>query len=209
MPKVQLNHHRTALRKRHIVKQPSLAQIVLGIIAILGFCILLTTITISMLTSYLQTTSRYSLQSQPTISASFINRVLAHYHSPASGKGQALYDDGVKYGIDPAYALAFFMYESDLGTQGVARITHSLGNIRTTSGTLDYNGYRKYTTWEAGFEDWYRLISQTYIHQRGLTTIDQIIPVYAPSSDNNNEQQYIDEIKYMVNTWRTGTITIT
>src|SRR6476620_9551319 len=45
----------------------------------------------------------YTLEGNPTISADFINNVLAHYDSPASGKGQALYDDGVKYDIDPAY----------------------------------------------------------------------------------------------------------
>src|SRR5947209_16876963 len=47
----------------------------------------------------------YSVPGQPSISADFINRVLEHYHSPAAGKGQALYDNGVKYGIDPVYAL--------------------------------------------------------------------------------------------------------
>src|SRR5579884_2650214 len=45
----------------------------------------------------------YSVVGPPTVDAQFINRVLEHYHSPASGKGQALYDDGVKYNIDPAF----------------------------------------------------------------------------------------------------------
>ena len=48
-------------------------------------------------------TQTYSVPGQPSISADFINRVLDHYHSPAAGKGQALYDYGVKYGIDPVY----------------------------------------------------------------------------------------------------------
>src|ERR1700694_1912009 len=100
----------------------------------------------------------YSVQGQPTISADFINQVLAHYHSPSAHKGQALYDDGVKYGIDPVYALAFFLHESSFGTTGVATITHSLGNIRATAGYHQYEGYRLYPTWEAGFEDWYKLI---------------------------------------------------
>jgi hypothetical protein len=72
----------------------------------------------------------YSVLSKPTITAAFINQVLAAYHSPATGKGQALYDDGVQYGIDPAFALAFFMHESTFGTAGEARITLALGNLR-------------------------------------------------------------------------------
>ena len=42
------------------------------------------------------------------------------------------YNLGIKYGINPAYALAFFVHESGCGTKGVARFTKSLGNIRTT-----------------------------------------------------------------------------
>src|SRR5438067_888267 len=78
------------------------------------------------------TASRYRVLGKPTVSATFINRVLLAYHSPATGKGQALYDDGVKYGIDPVFALAFFLHESTFGTAGVAIVTRSLGNIRCT-----------------------------------------------------------------------------
>ncbi|HEU5230554.1 MAG TPA: glucosaminidase domain-containing protein [Ktedonobacteraceae bacterium] len=148
----------------------------------------------------------YTVVGKPSISADFINRVLEHYHSPASGKGQSLYDDGLQYGIDPAYALAFFMHESTFGTRGVATVTRSLGNIRATPGHPQYQGYRLYHSWEEGFEDWYRLIANQYVNQWGLATIDQIIPVYAPSSDNNDEALYIHTIKLAVNRWRSGAI---
>src|SRR5579885_2609664 len=154
------------------------------------------------------TSQNYTVVGKPSISADFINRVLDYYHSPASGKGQALYDDGLQFGIDPAYALAFFMHESTFGTRGVARITHSLGNIRATTGHPQYQGYRFYQTWEEGFEDWYRLIANQYVDQWGLSTIDHIIPVYAPSSDNNDEALYIRSIKLAVNNWRDGTISV-
>ena len=149
-----------------------------------------------------------SVVGSPTISASFINRVLTHYHSPASGKGQALYNYGVKYGIDPAFALAFFLEESTFGTQGVARETHSLGNIRAVPGYPQVDGYRYYHTWEEGFEDWYKLISQQYVTQWGLSTVDQIIPVYAPGSDNNDEAAYIQTVKSAVSTWRSGQVDV-
>src|SRR5712691_6765502 len=150
------------------------------IVAIVGIIIAwwLTTIT--------NASQTYDVRGKPSLSAEFINSVLDRYHSPAAGKGQALYDDGVKYGIDPAYALAFFMHESSFGTTGVAKVTHSLGNIRASEGYQQYDGYRKYRTWEDGFVDWYKLISDQYARQWKLTTVDQNIPVYAPSSDNND-----------------------
>src|SRR5438105_15059677 len=42
-----------------------------------------------------------SVLGPPSISAAFIDRVLAAYHSPAAGLGQALYDAGVRTGIHP------------------------------------------------------------------------------------------------------------
>src|SRR5947209_15595889 len=84
----------------------------------------------SQATSFSQTPDPYSVLGAPTISAGFINSVLAAAQSPAAGTGQALYNDGVKYGIDPVFALAFFQHESFFGTTGVARYSLSLGNLR-------------------------------------------------------------------------------
>jgi len=158
--------------------------------------------------SNLNQSRAYSVLGKPSISADFINQVLDNYHSPARGKGQVLYDYGVKYGIDPVYALAFFMHESAFGTTGVAAVTHSLGNIRTTAGYRDYHGYRYYKTWEEGFEDWYKLIADQYVTQWKLTTVDQIVPVYAPDSDNNDVPAYIQAVKTAVDTWRSGIVQV-
>jgi hypothetical protein len=170
--------------------------------------LLLTGIILSLRNTFFQATSKYSVAGPPTIDVAQINLVLAHYHSPASNKGQALYDYGQEYGIDPAFALAFFMHESSFGTRGIAVKTHSLGNIRATAGHPSYGGYRYYETWEAGFEDWYRLISQQYVSQWGLSTVDQIIPVYAPAADNNNEVVYIQSVEKAVDTWRAGRLIV-
>ena len=149
----------------------------------------------------------YPVQGPPTVSADFINRVLNYYHSPAANTGQALYDDGVKYDIDPVYALAFFMHESSFGTTGVATFTHSLGNIRASAGYKQYDGYRLYPSWEAGFADWYALIANQYIAQWKLDTVDQIVPVYAPSSEND-VSAYIQAVKNAVDTWRNGIVAV-
>src|SRR5260370_14577698 len=74
--------------------------------------------------------SDYTLEGPPTVTASFIDQVLAHAGSPAAGTGQTLYSLGVQDGIDPVYALAFFHHESSFGTTGEATVTHSLGNER-------------------------------------------------------------------------------
>ncbi len=150
----------------------------------------------------------YSVISKPTITADFINRVLAAYNSPAVGKGQELYDLGVKYGIDPAFALAFFMHESTFGTAGMARTTLSLGNLRCIPSVPCNNGYAQFSSWEQGFEAWYKLIRNLYVAQWGLVTVDQIIPVYAPSSDHNNVNGYIAALKHSIDTWHAGVLQV-
>jgi Mannosyl-glycoprotein endo-beta-N-acetylglucosaminidase len=144
----------------------------------------------------------YSLVAAPSTSVAKIEEVLRRYGSPAAGQGQLLYDLGVKYGIDPAFALAFFVHESGCGTQGVARFTNSLGNIRWTAGFENYQGYRKYSSWQEGIEDWYKLITDLYINGWGLKTVDAIIPVYAPAADSNNPSTYIASVKASVDSWR-------
>lgn len=146
--------------------------------------------------------SAYALMGPPTISVAQIEQVLAYYGSPARGLGQTLYDLGVKHGINPAFGLAFFVHESGCGTKGVARSTKSLGNIRWTTGYDNYQGYRSYSSWAAGMEDWYSLIKDQYIAGWGLTTVDAIIPVYAPSADHNDPASYIASVKASVDSWR-------
>ncbi len=144
----------------------------------------------------------YSVLGPPSLSVQQIEIVLRQYGSPAAGLGQKLYDLGVKYGIDPAYALAFFVHESGCGTKGVARFSKSVGNIRWTEGYGNYEGYRSYPNWESGMEDWYKLITDLYIGGWGLRTVDAIIPVYAPWGDNNHPPTYIASVKAMVDSWR-------
>src|SRR5436305_10340026 len=99
----------------------------------------------------------YAVLGKPTISANFINQVLASYNSPAAGKGQTLYDLGVKYGIDPTFALAFFMHESTFGNAGEARLSLSLGNLRCIPNFKCQDGYAWFNSWEDGFEAWYKI----------------------------------------------------
>lgn len=152
----------------------------------------------------------YSVLGKPTVSANFLNQVLASYHSPTAGMGQSLYDLGVQYGIDPVYAIAFFMHESLFGTTGEARVTLSLGNERCIPDRncidQDRGGYAQMNSWQDGFEHWYKLIRNLYVAQWGLVTVDQIIPKYAPNSDGNDEAEYIATLKHEIDVWRAGTV---
>ncbi|HVB20588.1 MAG TPA: glucosaminidase domain-containing protein [Ktedonobacteraceae bacterium] len=149
-----------------------------------------------------------SVTGKPTISATFINRVLAYYHSPARGLGATIYALGVQYGIDPAYALAFFMHESAFGTQGVAKVTLSPGNLRCAPTFRCIGDYRAYASWTQGFQGWYQLIRNLYIEQWHKTTLQAIIPTYAPAGDGNNPATYITAVEQAVADWQAGKVEV-
>jgi hypothetical protein len=146
----------------------------------------------------------YNIVGKATIDAAFIDKILALYHSPAAGKGTALYNAGVKAHIDPIYALAFFMHDSIFGTVGMARVTYALGNLPASAASnchcTDFHGYRQYTSWESGFNDWYQFMQQHYISQ-DITTIGQIVPTYAVTKDPALVKSFIKTLEARVDTW--------
>lgn len=151
-----------------------------------------------------------SVTRQPSINPDFINKMLCKYgNTQVCGTGQTLYSYGQQYNIDPAFALAFFWHESNFGTKGEAQYSKSLGNLRCIDNEASCtDGYAWFNSWEDGYNAWYNLISNLYVKQWGLSTVNQIIPKYAPSSDNNNEQAYISNVCSLVNTWRSGNTTV-
>lgn len=146
----------------------------------------------------------------PSITPDFINKMLCKYGNPqVCNTGQTLYNDGQQYGIDPAFALAFFWHESNFGTQGEARYSKSLGNLRCIDNEASCtDGYAWFNTWKDGYNAWYNLIANLYVKEWRRNTISTIIPKYAPSSDHNDEQAYISNVCSLVNTWRSGNATI-
>src|SRR5205085_7256872 len=141
----------------------------------------------------------------PSLSSSFVDRVLATYGSPAVGLGRALYADSQQFHIDNVYALAFFLHESVFGTMGMAHYTRSLGNLRCSGYVTCLEGYRSYASWQTGAWDWFRLIKQEYL-PRGLSTVQTIVPVYAPASDHNDVGAYIAAVLHAASVWRAGRV---
>jgi hypothetical protein len=106
--------------------------------------------------------------------------------------------------------VAFFVHESTAGTapgwagwKGDGSSTHNVGNIICAGYPSCYGRFRDYPSWEAGIEGWYRLIATEYIAGRGVTTVAQILPIYAPSFENDT-QGYIRTVEQMVERWREG-----
>ena len=142
------------------------------------------------------------VQGPPTIDRARIDRRLCPAHSPACGTGEALSADMVQAGINPAFALAVFWHESQFGRLGVARLTHSLGNIRCTPGWQRcLGGYRWYPDWPASYADFAALLTREYF-PRGLLTVEQILPVYAPAADGNDPAAYIHDVLSHMRQWR-------
>jgi hypothetical protein len=144
----------------------------------------------------------------PSLSASFIDQVLANAGSPAAGTGDTFYSMSVKYQIDDAWPLAFFKHESSYGLKGEANSSLSIGNLRCVSagyedlGPWCQDNFAHWPSWQAGIEAWYRLIRNVYVNQWGCSTVESIIPHYAPTADNNDEAGYIASVESSVNTWR-------
>ncbi len=147
---------------------------------------------------------QHSILGRPTLSAAFIDRVLSAAHSPAAGTGQTFYESSLQFGIDDVWPLSFFHHESDYGLTGEARTTFSIGNSRCID--QGRGGYAQMLSWTDGIAQWYLLISNLYIKQWGRSTVEAIIPKYAPSSDGNDEQAYITDLVNDAAAYRAGRV---
>lgn len=145
------------------------------------------------------------LAAPPSTSAAAIQRALRDAGSPLADTrprhagityAQYLWDRGKESGIDPAVAMALFWHESHYGTLGMATLTHDLANARpdTTGPQLcnDDGCYAYDSDWFAGIDRMYALLRR--YHSWGLLTVDQLVPVWAPPGDFNDDGAYIESV---------------
>ncbi|MFH1234602.1 MAG: hypothetical protein V1493_03230, partial [Candidatus Diapherotrites archaeon] len=111
--------------------------------------------------------------------------------------------------FDPLVPLAFFSYESGMGTIGTsAAQRRSIGNIRVSNdqkqlglcvdrGQGEFCGYN---FWWQSVMHWNWLIEENYIGQ-GQESLSDILYKYAPPSENDTEE-YIATVKERVCEWR-------
>lgn len=146
------------------------------------------------------------LRGPPSLTAQQIDAILAHYNSPATGTGPIWFTMGQKYGIDPVWGLAFFNKENSLAIKGGhCTTTYNVGNIACAGYANCHGRWRAYSSWEEGIEDWFRLIRTTYIDQWGLTTVEQIVPIYAPAFENNTTH-YIAHVQGVAQLFRSQSL---
>lgn len=162
---------------------------------------------------------QHNIRGTMTISAEQVDQILRDAHSPAAGSGKSFIKWGRYYNIDPIYALAFFRRESVFGAhkRWVGRrpdgtTSKNIGNIRYFSAPSPerdpqyghYNGFRAYATWDDGIHDWFKLLAQDS-NYAGMSTVERILPRYAPSVENDTNN-YIRDVITWVGQWRQQTL---
>jgi N-acetyl-anhydromuramyl-L-alanine amidase AmpD len=125
--------------------------------------------------------------------------VMLAAQSPAFAENRNIYDALVAGGIRPSVWLAFGTVESKLGREGIVAKygTRNMGNVRSPEdpalGTIvqtERGPFAAYATWADGAKDWAKRLSGPKYAGAGLTTVRQVLPRYAPSSDQNDPDAY-------------------
>jgi hypothetical protein len=148
----------------------------------------------------------------PRISPAAFETVLKAAGSPAAGVADEIYAAIAGVGCDPLFALAFFKHESQFGKLGVCHDyqTRSIGNTRTSRiGVREFvtvpgkGQYVKYSDWQTGARDAaFRLSDPDFAYAwANAKTIAQILPIWAPKSDSNDPDRYIQAVVESMNSW--------
>ncbi|MFO7255999.1 MAG: N-acetylmuramoyl-L-alanine amidase [Bacillota bacterium] len=141
----------------------------------------------------------------PDLSRERFIQVLQEAGSPAAPEAGAGYDEVVKRRVSPAFALAIFRHESRFGLVGIVpqydlKNPGATRSTRTGVGTVveipGRGPFVRYPSWTAGWADLAeRLVDPTYAYARaGAVTIEQIIPIWAPATDGNSPESYIQAV---------------
>jgi hypothetical protein len=146
----------------------------------------------------------------PTISVATFRGVLEQAQSPALAEAEAIYQVGVRQGVDPAFLLAIFARESSYGTSTTVgrradgSPTMNWANLACEGYPRCYNGRREYPSWTAGADDFAGVLVDDYRSQN-LQTVESIIPVFAPASTQDTPG-YIQQVLALMARWAEGTV---
>ncbi len=146
------------------------------------------------------TPTQYSVIGKPTLSVDAINAIFQFHHSPLAGKGQIIYDLGIKYHIDPTFILVLSAEESNFGTTYQARQTKSIAELRCIPHYRCVDNTATFNSWDDGIENLYKLIRNLYVDQWKLTTVDAITQSY----HFDIYKQKIVGMKLTIDAWHAG-----
>ena len=154
---------------------------------------------------------------KPSMDIGELQDLLKKRNSPLAPFAENIYSEGIKQGIDPAYAMAFFLFESSYGKAGVGSRTKNPGNVGYNSEIADYKpkdapAYSGFNTWEKGISQWFSLI-KNYASSKGLNTVEEIVPYYKygpkgldgslTAKQKQNVEDYISNIKNFISEYKT------
>lgn len=133
-------------------------------------------------------------------------------NSPAADAARDAYATLSSIQVSIAFCLAVFHHESQYGKLGICHDfdTKSPGNTRSTRtgiGTVitipNRGPFVRYPRWQDGWQDLaFRLVDPNYAYAKeGRRTIRQIIERFAPVSDNNRPDAYINAVVNDMNRW--------
>jgi hypothetical protein len=144
----------------------------------------------------------YTMRNTKRITRTLFVSVLERAKSPAAPVAADCYDICLSAGLDPAIALAFFQHESTYGKAGRAVTTLNWGNLRKGRRAYKHEGgFAHYRDYRESLRDWCDLINGPIYIGAGRTTVRSVIPIYAPSSDNNKPERYIQAVLDAVYQW--------
>ncbi len=150
----------------------------------------------------MKTTEELPIFAPHRISEQQFKLILQRYRSPALEEVDELLAVCDEYGIDRAVALAFFVKESSCGTAGVAARTKNWGNLRRGKRQIASTDhpFAVYERWVDGLRDFCELLKR--YKAKGKTTVEQVVPLYAPASDGNRPDSYITTTRRLVRRWQ-------
>ncbi len=149
-------------------------------------------------------------QAQPDLTLEAFTAILESASSPSAPYAGDAYNILVKVGISPAYALAQFNEESGMGTAGLAVKSLNPGNVRSSVSGLGtvvpsatQGPFVYFNSWADGWKEYAAHLTapNSVYAKEGRTTISQIITRWAPSSDGNQTNKYINDVCLWMNKW--------
>lgn len=127
------------------------------------------------------------------------NAVLAG--TPLANEANDLYETAKG---DTALLLAQLKIESDFGRSGLAAISNNPLGLRprpVDRGPVVMGPFRKFASWAEAIRYWLEKIRDPTYAYAGTVTLEDYIAVYAPASDNNDEEAYAATIMTLLESW--------
>lgn len=126
-----------------------------------------------------------SVVGQPSLPAATVDTIFKSLGSPMTGTGQVVVQASRQSNIDDAFALAVWWTETNDGAAGVGLVDHNPGGVRGSVGYPSaFDGYTIYPSYSAAIVYWFNMLRNSYVNNRGLSTVYAISYPYVGTSSS-------------------------